>query len=153
MKEISKSQAGPIEKPMLSRILLLKTVLQEYRSRLDEELHPLGITTAQLRLLWAVELNPQASGAKVARLCSVTPQTGQATMAVMETNGWIRRRASEKSDRVLVSELTSNGRRVLLKAKELAEAIDRKMWKGIGERELAGLDGTLQKAITQLGKK
>jgi DNA-binding MarR family transcriptional regulator len=153
MKEINNLRTEPVEKPMLTRILLLKTVLQEYRSRLDEELHPLGITTAQLRLLWAVELNPQASGAKVARLCSVTPQTGQATMAAMEVNGWIRRRPSEKSDRILIAELTSSGRKLLLRARELAETLDRHMWKGIGERELARLDIALKKAVTQLATK
>jgi DNA-binding MarR family transcriptional regulator len=97
MKEIHKPGRKQVGKPMLGRILLLKTVLQGFRSSLDEELHPLGITTAQLRLLWAVEANPLVSGAKVARLCSVTPQTGQAAMAAMEANGWIRRRPSDKS--------------------------------------------------------
>jgi DNA-binding MarR family transcriptional regulator len=153
MKEIHKPRTTPVEKPMLSRILLLKTVLQAYRSRLDEELHPLGITTAQLRLLWTVDANPLVSGAKVARLCSVTPQTGQAAIAAMEANGWIRRKPSEKSERVLVAELTASGRRVLLKAKDLAEAIDRRMWKGISERELAVLDAALRKAIEQLANK
>ena len=136
-----------LSKPRLERILLLKAILQEYRVRLDEELLPHGITTAQLRLLWAVEANPLASGARLARLCSVTPQTGQAVMARMEENGWIRRRPSEASSRVLVAELTASGRAVLKLAKKLAERIDRALWKGISAKDLALVDAVLEGAV------
>ena len=138
------------ERPRLERILLLKAVLQGYRSRLDEELQPLGITTAQLRVLWAVKENPQASGARVARLCSVTPQTGQALLARLEMHGWLRRRARADSDRVLVSELTVSGQRVLLKAKLIAEQLDGRLWADLGAQRLSVLDASLTKAIENL---
>jgi DNA-binding MarR family transcriptional regulator len=139
-----------VGKPTLERMGLIKAVLLGYRVKLDEELHPFGITTAQLKMLWMVEANPSESGAGVARLCSVTPQTGQATLAGMEANGWIRRRASEKSERVLVSELTARGRKVLARGKQLAEGLDRRLWKGIGERELAVLDDVLGVVVGKL---
>ena len=102
-RSVKKTMVG---RPRLERIGLIKAVLQGYRIKLDEELHPFGITTSQLRMLWAVEANPSASGAQVARSCSVTPQTGQAAMARMEANGWIRRHVGAESERVLVAELT-----------------------------------------------
>ena len=139
-----------VGKPRLERISLIKSVLQGYRSRLDEELQPHGITTSQLRMLWVVEENPAVSGAKVARICSVTPQSGQATLAVMEANGWIRRRASDASERVLVSELTTSGRKVLARGKSIAEGLNRRLWKGIGERELAELDAVLEAVVRKL---
>ena len=142
-----------LTKPRLERMALIKSVLQGYRSRLDEELQPHGITTAQLRLLWMIEENPGASGAKVARLCSVTPQSGQATLAMMEAQGWLRRRPSEASDRILVAELTGKGQRVLVKAREIAEALDRRLWKGISERDLDGLDAGLRSAVKKLTRK
>ena len=146
-RAVNNSKVG---KPKLERIGLLKAVLQGYRIKLDEELHPFGITTAQLKMLWMVEANPAESGAGVARLCSVTPQTGQATLAAMEANGWIRRRASEKSERVLVSELTASGRKVLARGKKMAEGLERRMWKGVGEKELAVLDDVLGIAVGKL---
>ena len=152
MRDIHKPGKKIVEMPRLQRISLLKGVLQAYRARLDEELLPHGITTAQLRLLWAVEMNPSASGSEVARICSVTPQTGQATMARMEANGWVRRKASALSERVLVAELTAKGRKVLRIAKEIGEGLNEELWKGISERELAGLDAALAKALAQLGR-
>jgi len=141
-----------LTKPRLERMALIKSVLQGYRSRLDEELQPHGITTAQLRLLWMIEENPGASGAKVARLCSVTPQTGQAAMAGMEAHGWIRRRASEASERVLVAEVTPKGKRVLAKGRTIAEGLDRRLWKGIGTRELGQVDAVLKAAVAKLAR-
>jgi len=146
-RAVKNSKVG---KPKLERIGLLKAVLQGYRIKLDEELHPFGITTAQFKMLWMVEANPAESGAGVARLCSVTPQTGQATLAAMEANGWIRRRASEKSERVLVSELTASGRKVLARGMQMGERLNQRLWKGIGERELAVLDEVLGIVVGKL---
>lgn len=150
MKRAVKKTKGVIGKPRLERIGLIKAVLQGYRIKLDEELQPFGITTSQLRMLWAVEANPAASGAEVARSCSVTPQTGQATLAAMEANGWIRRRAREAGGRVLISEVTSTGRKVLERGKKVAEGLNEKMWVGIPERELRVLDGVLGDAVERL---
>ena len=138
--------------PRLERIALIKAVLQGYRARLDEELLPLEVSAAQLRALWTVEQNPAASGAEVSRLCSVTPQTGQATLARMEANGWLVRKASEKSERVLVAALTAKGRRILRKAKKVAEDLDREIWAGVTKRELDGLDAGLKQVLGRLGR-
>ena len=148
MKGVDKP--GKVGTPRLERMSLLKAVLQSFRIRQDEELQPHGITTSQLRMLWTVEANPAVSGAQVARMCSVTPQTGQATLAAMEAHGWIRRRASEKSDRVLVAELTAKGRKVLMVGKEIAERLDREVWDGIAEWELAGMEAALGAAVERL---
>jgi len=148
-RTVHKAKVG---KPRLERIGLIKAVLQGYRIRLDEELHPFGITTSQLRMLWAVEANPAASGAEVARSCSVTPQTGQATLAAMEANGWILRRAREDGGRVLLSEVTASGRKVLARGKMLAEELNQKMWEGISQKELAGLDAVLASVVGKLAR-
>ncbi len=139
-----------IGRPVLERITRMKAVLQGCRVVLDDELQPLGITTSQLRMLWSIAENPGISGAKMARLCSVTPQSGQATLAMMEAQGWVRRRPSEATHRVLVAELTGKGERILLKARKIAQALDRRLWIGIGERDLAGLDAALQSAVEAL---
>ena len=139
-----------ISKPVLERISRMKAVLQGCRVVLDEELQPLGITTSQLRMLWSIAENPGISGAKMARLCSVTPQSGQATLAMMEAQGWVRRRPSESTHRILVAELTSKGARVLLKARKIAQALDRRLWNGITDRDLAGLDTALRSAVQVL---
>ncbi len=137
-------------KPQLDRLRLLKAVLQGFRIRMDAELLPLGITTAQLRVLWTVAENPRVSGAKIARLCSVTPQTGQALLAKLETLGWVQRHPSAESERVLVAELTASGRQVLLQARKMAERLDARMWKGLDRETLAGLESALTAAAANL---
>jgi len=144
------STAPPIGKPILERITRMKAVLQGLRVLMDEDLQPLGITTSQLRMLWSIAENPGISGAKVARLCSVTPQSGQATLIMMETQGWLRRTPSESNHRVLVAELTTKGQRILIKAREIAQALDRRLWKGISDRDLDGLDTALRSALKKL---
>ena len=139
-----------IGEPILERITRMKAVLQGLRVVMDEDLQPLGITTSQLRMLWSIAENPGISGAKMARLCSVTPQSGQATLAMMEAQGWVRRRPSEATHRILVAELTSKGARVLLKARKIAQALDRRLWNGITDRDLAGLDTALRSAVQVL---
>ncbi len=139
-----------IGNPILERISTLKAVLQWFRMLLDENLQPLGITASQLRMLWSIAENPGISGAKMARLCSVTPQSGQATLAMMEAQGWVRRRPSEASHRILVAELTGKGQRVLVKARTIAEELNRELWNGIGERDIAGLDKALRCALEKL---
>jgi len=143
-------QKTKVEKPRLKRMVLLRSVMIGFKAVLDEELQPLGITTAQLRVLWGVEVNSAVSGAEIARYCELTPQSAQAVLALLERSGWIVRRHSATNDRVLVAEVTTSGRTVLKHAKALAEKLDRKMWKGIGEQELAGMEAALTAAAERL---
>ena len=137
-------------RPALTRVYLLKAVLQGYRVRLDEELAPKGITTAQLRLLWAIAENPRSSGAQIARSCSITPQTGQQTMARMESLGWIQRHPSDGNERVLVAELTEAGHEMLMVSREIAQRLDSELWDGIPEQDLVGMTAALQAAVDRL---
>ena len=149
-QSVSKPGEQSIGKPVLQRISSMKAVLQGFKVLLDEDLQPLGITASQLRMLWSIAENPGISGAKMARLCSVTPQSGQATLAMMEAQGWVRRRPSEASHRVLVAELTSKGQRVLVKARKIGETLNHSLWNGISESHLAGLDAALRSALEKL---
>jgi DNA-binding MarR family transcriptional regulator len=70
----------------------------------------------------------------------------------MESHGWIRRRASEGSERVLVSELTVSGRATLEKAREIAKSLDATMWAGVSAADLAGLERALEAALGRLSR-
>ncbi|MDE1161636.1 MAG: MarR family transcriptional regulator [Acidobacteriaceae bacterium] len=138
------------DKPSLYRIALLKEVLSECKARLDEKLQPLGVTTAQLRVLWAIEENPAVSGAEISRLCGVTPQTGQGFITRLEAEGWISRHPSALTDRVLVAQLTAEGKRILRRGKDIAERMDSELWSGISPQALELLESTLNNAIAKL---
>jgi DNA-binding MarR family transcriptional regulator len=127
----------------IERITQVKRVLLGFRSLLDEELQPMGITMAQLRLLRAVEDSPGTSGAKLADICSVTPQTGQQLMIRLEANGWITREKSPKNERVLLARLTKKGEKMLQRARKVAEVANRRLWEGIEPAKLAVFDEVL----------
>lgn len=139
-----------ITKPRLGRISLIRELLNDFRVRMDDELHPLGITMAQLRVLWTIEMSPEASGAEIARHCAVTPQSAQAIIARLEANGWIKRRHSASNDRVLISEPTPAGRKLLMKSRDLAERIDAELWEGASEQSKRAADKLLSTALDRL---
>ncbi len=58
---------------------------------MDEQLKPEGVTTAQLQVLKTIRTEPGASGAQLARLCYMTPQSAQALLKGLEDDGWITR--------------------------------------------------------------
>ena len=134
----------------IERITQVKRVLLGFRSLLDEELQPMGITMAQLRLLRAVEDAPGISGAKLADICSVTPQTGQQLMTRLEANGWITREKNPANERVLLARLTKKGEKVLQRARAVAEVANRKLWEKIEPAKLAVFDEVLVKSCENL---
>ena len=134
----------------IERITQVKRVLLGFRSLLDEELQPMGITTSQLRLLRAVEDAPGISGAKLADICSVTPQTGQQLMTRLEANGWITREKNPANERVLLARLTKKGEKMLQRARAVAEVAHRKLWQGIEPAKLAVFDEVLVKSCENL---
>jgi DNA-binding MarR family transcriptional regulator len=143
-------QKTKVDKPRLERLGLVRDVLIGFRSVLDQELQPLGITTAQLRVLWMVSAHTTVSGAEVARLCGLTPQSGHAMISGLEKHGWVKRHSSEKGGRVLTADVTARGRKVLERAKSIAEALDAKTWKGIPQKDLAGMEAALRGAAERL---
>ncbi|MBB5065546.1 MarR family winged helix-turn-helix transcriptional regulator [Granulicella mallensis] len=130
-------------KEPFERITQVKRVLLGFRSLLDQELQPLGITAAQLRLLRAVQDAPGISGAKLADICSVTPQTGQQLMMKLEANGWITREKNPANERVLLARLTKKGEKMLQHARAIAEVAHHKLWQRIDPAKLAVFDEVL----------
>ena len=90
---------------------LMKRILTHFRAAMDEELKPYGVTSAQIKLLWAIRNAPGSSGAQVARICEVTPQTAQELILKAEEGGWIVRGKDSVNERIVTAALTRRGRR------------------------------------------
>ncbi|MFC6647444.1 MarR family winged helix-turn-helix transcriptional regulator [Granulicella cerasi] len=146
-------KSDKLEKPRLVRIGLARDLMLGFKARLDEDLQPLGITTAQLRVLWMVELHPEASGAEISRHCTITPQSGQALLVKMEADGWLRRVTSARSERVMVAEVTAKGRRLLEKSRALAEELDAILWEGVSAQKMKAMEEVLRQAVAKLNVK
>jgi len=130
---------------------LTRRMFVSFRERLDEELKPLGVTAAQLKLLAALDHEPGTSGAHLSRFCEVTPQTLHALLALAERRGWVRRFPHPENARTLLAELTPEGLRLFQRGKRVALRIQDRMLRTLSANEVHALEATLESLIENLG--
>jgi DNA-binding MarR family transcriptional regulator len=129
---------------------MMKRILVHFRSQMDEELRPQGVTTAQLQVLKAIRDEPGVSGAQLARSCHVTPQSAQSLLTGLEDGGWIVRNKGRGNDKILVAQLTSKGDKLLRTAEKTVEIIEAKLWRGVSESSIEALNKVLEMCLANL---
>ena len=128
------------EHPMSERLgYLLKRAQHALRTSIDEQLNPLGLTTAQYNLLSAVAVEPGVSNAALARMAFVTAQSMQGIVANMERQGLLRRVPHPTHGRIMQSELTRRGTALLARANKVLVGIEEKMTRGLTQGEVEAL--------------
>ncbi len=128
----------------------MKRLMTGYRTLLEVELEKENVTLAQLRMLHALNEEPDHSAAALSRTCYITPQSMQAIVTRAERDGLIVRRPSPVNRRVLTAQLTEEGRRVLERCMGLWTIISRDMWSDLKLSELELLKGMLAAAVDRL---
>lgn len=137
--------------PMARRLgYALKRVQHALRTRMDDALRPLGLTSAQYAVLSAVELEAGISNARLARAAFVTPQTMQGILTNLERDGLLVRRADPEHGRILRSELTSRGQTALARAHRLVAEVEHVMIASVGTAEAARISGLLSRCADAL---
>jgi DNA-binding MarR family transcriptional regulator len=128
----------------------MKRIMIHFRSQMDEELRPQGVTTAQLHVLKAIRDEHGGSGAQLARVCHVTPQSAQALLKSLASGGWITRTKDRVNDRILIAQLTPGGIELLDTAEKLARVIEKKLWHGVPDSAVEALNKTLSRCLANL---
>jgi DNA-binding MarR family transcriptional regulator len=116
----------------------LKITQHRLRQRLDAELAQIGITAPQNAVLLAVSGNPRISNADLARAAFVTPQTMQAILVNLERSGLIVRSPHPEHGRIIMTELTTAGKKAVADGAKAADVVERKMLSTLSAEE-AGL--------------
>jgi DNA-binding MarR family transcriptional regulator len=129
---------------------MMKRIMVHFRGQMDERLGPQGVTTAQLVVLKAVQDEPGAFGAQLARACHVTPQSAQALLKSLEDGGWIVRTKDAVNDRILIAKLTPSGVKLLETGEKLVRVIEKKLWQGIPDSAVEALNRTLERCLANL---
>ena len=129
---------------------MMKRIMIHFRMQMDEKLRPQGVTTAQLQVLKAVQDEPAAFGAQLARVCHVTPQSAQALLKSLEDGGWIVRTKDRVNDRILIARLTPSGVELLETAEKLARVIEKRLWAGVPDSRVTELNKTLTRCLANL---
>jgi len=129
---------------------VMKRIMNQFRVHLDEQLRPQGLTTAQMQVLFAVRNSPGSSGAQIARSCYITPQTAQALLKHLEQSGFIVRGKDAVNDRIVTASITPKGERLAQSVEKNSRGLQKKLWKGIPDRELDRLSKLLERCLSNL---
>lgn len=100
---------------------LLRQAHASVRLAIDAGLAEAGLTTPQFLVLNLLDAYPGASGAELARIASLTPQTVNLIVRKLEQGQLITRSEHETHGRVLSMELTGAGAKKLRQCKLLAD--------------------------------
>jgi MarR family transcriptional regulator, organic hydroperoxide resistance regulator len=128
----------------------MKRILVHFRGQMDDLLRPEGVTAAQWVMLRAIEKEPVASGAQLARACHVTPQSAQALLKSLEDGGLIVRTKDTVNDRILIAKLTPRGEKLLETGERAVRAIEKRLWEGVPESAVEALNKTLGRCLENL---
>ncbi|MFN2974552.1 MarR family winged helix-turn-helix transcriptional regulator [Terriglobus aquaticus] len=123
-----------------------------FRDWLEDAMRPQGLTLPQLRMLFAVRYGSDASSAKIARLCQVTPQTLQAMLERAVREGWLLRKPAKHNARILVSALTPKGEALLQEAVEATTAFEQQVWRDASLAELKTMNAAFTRAARRIAQ-
>jgi DNA-binding MarR family transcriptional regulator len=105
----------------------LKKTQHALRLHMDEALRALDLTTPQYAVLAQLELKPGASNAALARSAFITAQTMHGIVSNLEKRGLIQRKSYASHGRILCTELTDQGHKVVAQAHDMIRAVESRM--------------------------
>ena len=128
----------------------LKHLQTALRSRMDETLRPLELTTPQYNCLEQLRRRPGASNSELARGAFVTRQTMNTLLRGLQERGLIERPSTAESGRILPTRLTSTGVEALDQAVSRVEAVTARMVSPLDEETRTMVTEALGRCIAAL---
>lgn len=129
---------------------LLRQASAAARLRLERALAELGATPPQFVVLTMLKAYPGLSGADLARVAVLTPQTVGVIIRNLERDGAIKMTPHPVHGRVLQWTLTRRGERLLEKCRRHAMALERRLGAGLSAREQASVRKWLARIAAEL---
>jgi DNA-binding MarR family transcriptional regulator len=129
---------------------LLRQAQAATRLTMERALAELGVTTPQFVVLTMLRAYPGLSGADLARVALLTPQTVGVIIRNLERDGAIRKTPHPVLGRVLQWTLTRRGTAILQKCRRHAQAVDRRLATGLNARAELTVRRWLSKIATEL---
>jgi len=103
---------------------LLRQAHSVHRTRMERALAADGVTLPQFSVLVMLAAYPGASGAELARLSMLTPQTMNVILANLERDGAIARRPHPDHGRIQINEVTKEGNALLSRCKRAVKGVE-----------------------------
>ncbi len=117
---------------------LLRQAQVAHRLRMERALVNVGLTLPQFSVLTMLVAYPGASGADIARLSLLTPQTVSVIVANLERMGALERKPHATHGRVLRIEVSTKGRELLSRCRNSVRAVENELLRDLdlGEEAL-----------------
>jgi DNA-binding MarR family transcriptional regulator len=129
---------------------LLRQAQAATRLTLERALADLGITPPQFAVLTMLKAHPGLSGADLARVALLTPQTVGVIIRNLERDGAIRKTPHPVHGRVLQWTLTRRGGTLLEKCRRHVKALERRLMAGLSAKAQATVRRWLSKIAADL---
>ena len=120
-----------------SPAFLLRQAHGAWRTAIDRELAPVGITGPQYSALNVIGRLPGLSGSELARSSMLTQQTTNEILVALVRDGLVVREPREGNRRVLEVRLTAEGRDVVTRARRIVRRLEDRMLGGLSAAERA----------------
>jgi DNA-binding MarR family transcriptional regulator len=129
---------------------VIKVAQHALRTRLDEELRGMGLSTAKYSALSALMNAGEMSAADLARLGFVRPQTMGDIVKALERDGLLERRRHPVHGRIQLVCLSERGREVATQADERVKAIESELSAPLSDDERAATIDALRRCTHAL---
>jgi DNA-binding MarR family transcriptional regulator len=113
------------------------------RRRVSAAIKPTGLTLPAYTVLSVLRAQDGLSNAQLARRSLVTPQSMSEVLQLLAEQGYVRRRSEPGQGRVIRTELTKAGTRVLERCDRAVDVVEREMLGELDADEVAGLRSAL----------
>jgi DNA-binding MarR family transcriptional regulator len=131
---------------------LLRQAQAATRLTLERRLADLGVTPPQFAVLTMLRAYPGLSGADLARVALLTPQTVGVIIRNLERDGAIKKTPHPVHGRVLQWTLTRRGATLLDKSRRPVRALERRLIAGLGAKAQATVRRWLSKIAADLAQ-
>ena len=129
---------------------LLRQAQAATRLTLERALADIGVTPPQFAVLTMLRAYPGLSGADLARVALLTPQTVGVIIRNLERSGAIRKTPHPVHGRLLQWTLTRRGETLLDKCRRHATAVERRLMAGLTPKAQATIRRWLSKIAAEL---
>jgi DNA-binding MarR family transcriptional regulator len=154
---MSKNQTSPVEpaatrtrRSNLRLAYVIGSLDRILRRRMTDALAPLGLTLAQFTALSVLDAKGQASNAQVAERSFITPQSANEVMNAMASRNWVSREPDPTHGRIVLLQLTDEGRAVLRECEQAVKAIEKQMMEGTGLEAAGAVQTHLETFVRNL---
>ncbi len=127
---------------------LLSQAQAAMRLALERGLADLGVTPPQFSILTMIDSYPGLSGADLARLTMLTPQTINLIVKNLERDGLIAKSPDDVHGRILRLQTTAAGHGLRMKCRERAARVDKRVTAGLTPSE----EKAVRRWLVQLAK-